>query len=200
MDRDAFWHLNELIQDDPVFVSTGKRPQRPPWYQLAVFLCRMGNKTGITAASFASISEGTVWLYTDRVCQAFRNIRDQHIYWPGHVERDEFSNSMADWGFPGCLGSGDGTYIRLERRPSMNGYAYWCRKKMYAIIIQATVDHRGRITSYDYGWPGSVQDSRVFSSSHLWCHRRRYFRRHEYILVDKGEYLQLHLCVLLHCC
>ncbi|KAI0688797.1 hypothetical protein C8T65DRAFT_700417 [Cerioporus squamosus] len=77
--------LNDLIQDDPVFVSMGKKPQQPPWYQLvvflcrlAIFLCRMGNKTGITAASFASISEDMVWLYTDRVCQAFRNICDQH--------------------------------------------------------------------------------------------------------------------------
>ena len=133
MDREAFWHLHELIKNDPVFVSTGKRPQRPAWYQLAVFLCRMGNKTAVTAASFASISEVAVFLYTDRVCDAIRRIRDQHIYWPKDEEREQFSDAMAEWGFPGCLGSGDGTYIRLERRPSQNGYAYWCRKKFYGV-------------------------------------------------------------------
>ncbi len=133
MDRDAFWFLNDLIQDDPVFVSTGRRSQQPPWLQLAVFLCRMGNKTGVTAASFASISEGSAFKYSERVCRAFRNIRNDHIYWPGEYEREQFSNAMAAWGFPSCLGSGDGTYIRLEKRPEDNGYAYWCRKKMYAV-------------------------------------------------------------------
>ncbi len=133
MDRDAFWFLNDLIQDDPMFVSTGHRPQQPLWLQLAVFLCRMGNKTGVTAASFASVSEGSAFLYSERVCQAFRNIRDDHVYWPGYYEREQFSNAMSAWGFPGCLGSGDGTYIRLEKRPEDNGYAYWCRKKMYAV-------------------------------------------------------------------
>ncbi|TBU21487.1 hypothetical protein BD311DRAFT_229768 [Dichomitus squalens] len=133
MDRDAFWHLHDLVKDDPVFVSAGKKPQRPSWLQLAVFLCRMGNESAVKTASFASVSEGAVFLYTERVCTALRNIRNQHIYWPEDDERERFSDAMSEWGFPGCLGSGDGTYIRLEKRPSQNGYAYWCRKKMYAV-------------------------------------------------------------------
>ncbi|TBU62407.1 hypothetical protein BD310DRAFT_48728 [Dichomitus squalens] len=111
MDRDAFWHLHDLVKDDPVFVSAGKKPQRPSWLQLAVFLCRMGNESAVKTASFASVSEDD--------------------------ERERFSDAMSEWGFPGCLGSGDGTYIRLEKRPSQNGYAYWCRKKMYALTIVA---------------------------------------------------------------
>lgn len=53
-------------------------------------------------------------------------------------------------------------------------------------IIQVTCDPYGVITSYEYGWPGSVQDSRVFRLSHLWQNRAEYFRAYEYILVDKG--------------
>lgn len=53
-------------------------------------------------------------------------------------------------------------------------------------MIQATVDFRGIFTSYDFGWPGCVQDSRVFKESHLWRYREQYFKAHEYILVDKG--------------
>ena len=59
---------------------------------------------------------------------------------------------------------------------------------MYQIIIQVTVDHRGIITSFDFGWPGSVQDSRVFRNSHLWRNKDLYFAPHEYILVDKGPH------------
>ena len=54
------------------------------------------------------------------------------------------------------------------------------------LVIQATVDHRARFTSYELGWPGSVQDSRVFKNSDLWVRRQNYFRQHEYIIVDKG--------------
>lgn len=56
------------------------------------------------------------------------------------------------------------------------------------IALQATVDDRGIFTSYDYGWPGCVHDSRIFKESHLWQHREEYFRAHEYILVDKGTF------------
>ncbi|PBK80702.1 hypothetical protein ARMGADRAFT_949323, partial [Armillaria gallica] len=59
-------------------------------------------------------------------------------------------------GFPSCLGSGDGSYIHLMNQPTKNGYAYWCHKKFYALIIQATVNHHAIFTSYDFGWPGSV--------------------------------------------
>ncbi|EPS93144.1 hypothetical protein FOMPIDRAFT_1087708, partial [Fomitopsis schrenkii] len=97
------------------------------------------------------------------------------------------SQEMEDgWGFVGCIGIGDGSYIFLLECPTENGYVFWCRKKRYALIVQATVDHRACFTSYDFGWPGSVQDSRVFRNSHLWRNRHEYFEPHEYILVDKG--------------
>lgn len=56
------------------------------------------------------------------------------------------------------------------------------------LIIQATCDHRAIFTSYDFGWPGSVQDSRVFKNSHLWRQRDEYFEPNEYIIVDKGDF------------
>ena len=51
MDRAAFWHLNGLIEDDPIFISTGHRPQRPVHYQLAAFLCRVGAESAVKSAS-----------------------------------------------------------------------------------------------------------------------------------------------------
>ncbi|KAH7921581.1 hypothetical protein BV22DRAFT_1019071 [Leucogyrophana mollusca] len=186
MTREAFWHVHGLICDNLIFLSTSNRPQRPVRYQLATFLCRLGAESGIKTAGVMSIAEGTVYLYCTRVCQALREIRNQHLAWPGERRRDFLSAEMSEWGFPGCIGIADGSYIRLMNKPQVNGYAYWCRKKFYAFTIQATCDHRVIFTSYDFGWPGSVQDSRVFKNSHLWQHKEDYFRSHEYILVDKG--------------
>ncbi|PPQ84672.1 hypothetical protein CVT24_002738 [Panaeolus cyanescens] len=52
--------------------------------------------------------------------------------------------------------------------------------------MQATVDYRARFTSFELGWPGSVQDSRIFKQSDIYINPQRYFRDHEYIIVDKG--------------
>ncbi|KAF8153908.1 hypothetical protein B0H34DRAFT_70099 [Crassisporium funariophilum] len=107
MDRESFWLVHDLICDDPVFLSTGIRPQRSPKYQLATFLCRVGAETAIKTAGVMAIAEGSVYLYMERVSRALRNIRHQHLAWPGHLRRQFLSEQMQQWGFPGCLGSGD---------------------------------------------------------------------------------------------
>lgn len=134
MSRENFWHLHDLIQDDPIFQSTSHRPQRPVRIQLATFLCRMGAETGIKTAAIMAIAEGTSYLYVCRVTQAFRNIRDNHLFWPDEELRDLISQEIdGEWEFEGCISIGDGSYIFLIERPSTNGYAFWCRKKRYAV-------------------------------------------------------------------
>lgn len=93
----------------------------------------MGAETAIKTAGVMSIAEGTVYVYTKRVCRAIRHLRDQHLAWPGQERREFLSNEMAQQGFPGCIGIADGSYIRLLFKPKVNRYAYWCRKKYYAV-------------------------------------------------------------------
>ncbi|KAG2737297.1 hypothetical protein P692DRAFT_201733446 [Suillus brevipes Sb2] len=176
MDRMTFGHLHDLISDDPTFYpyTSGGRPQHPIKYQLATFLCRVGAENALKTASVVAIAEGTVYLYTERVCMAFRRLRSRFLTWPGPVRRQQLSDAMDEWGFPGCIGIGDGSYIRLQDKPLRNPFAYYCRKKIlccksiYFLIVQATCDHHAMFTSYEFGWPGCVQDSRVFRNSHLW--------------------------------
>lgn len=47
MSRESFWHLHELIQDDPVFLGGPRSPQRPVAQQLAAFLCYVGAEPGL---------------------------------------------------------------------------------------------------------------------------------------------------------
>ena len=134
MDRDAFWDLHQHIRNDPVFVSNGRRPQRPPLIQLATFLCYVGGESGIKTAAFCATAEGTVWLYIRRVTRAVRKLRDLFISWPSYSERDNISMRMGNLGFPGCLGSCDGSYLRSATKPNENGYAYYCHKGFYAVF------------------------------------------------------------------
>ena len=133
MDRQSFWHLHDLIKHDAVFISTGRRPQRPVKYQLATFLCRVGSDSAVKTAAVISIAEGSVYQYMDRVCKALRHIRNDHLSWPGNLRRTYISDAMEKSGFPGCLGAADGTYIQLADKPLQNPYAFWCWKKFYAL-------------------------------------------------------------------
>ncbi|KIJ43361.1 hypothetical protein M422DRAFT_253243 [Sphaerobolus stellatus SS14] len=182
----AFWHVHDLIKDDPVFISRGRRPQRPVKYQRIAFLVRFGGVPGLKAAGVVVKSEGTVALYSNRVCQALRNIRKQHVFWPGKERRAFLKKEMAEYGFPGCLGMVDGSLIRLRERPLKSPWSFFCRKKFYAFLIQAICDHRGIIIEYELGWPGSVADTMAFKESELWQNRGKYFEDDEYVLADKG--------------
>jgi len=96
-------------------------------------MCRAGAESGVKSSTVVTIAEGSVYGYAKRVCRAFRNIRDNHLAWPGTVRREFLKEEMGDEGFPGCIGIGDGTYVRLVSKPWVNGWSYWCRKKFYAV-------------------------------------------------------------------
>lgn len=133
MDRNSFWQLHDLIAGHQVFQTYRGRPQRPVHFQLAAFLSRMGALSAVKAAGFIALAEGSVYRYSQRVCKAIRSLRDQFVRWPDDTEREHFSAVFGEAGFPGCLGSADGTYIRLDSKPKKNGYAYYNRKGYYSV-------------------------------------------------------------------
>ena len=83
MDRVSFWYIHDLIEDNPIFQSTGKWPQRPPKYQLAAFFSKVGSDSAVKTATIISISEGCVYNYCKRVCQALLNLCSDFLVWPG---------------------------------------------------------------------------------------------------------------------
>ena len=98
-------------------MSTGRKPQLPAWYQLAVFLVRYGSDPAVKTAETACMSEGSVYNYSRRVAQAFRDIRDDHLSWPGPERHAFLKTEMAEYGFPGCIGIVDGSLIQLMQKP-----------------------------------------------------------------------------------
>ncbi|KAJ4469113.1 hypothetical protein C8J55DRAFT_492271 [Lentinula edodes] len=109
MGRDAFWHLHDLIAADAAFQSTANRPQRPVHYQLATFLCRVGAEMALKTASVMAVAEGSVYNYVQHVIGAIRHLRSNYLAWPGEARRHFISEKFAEQGFPGCLGTTDGS-------------------------------------------------------------------------------------------
>jgi hypothetical protein len=131
MGRAAFYHVLSLIENDPSFCSTGKRPQRPVAHQLAAYLIRMGDETAKKAGDVSGIAEGTSYIYTSRVGKALRRIHHNHLAWPGPTRKAEHKAEMAEDGFPGCVGEGDGSLFFLINKPLVSGESYFGRKKAY---------------------------------------------------------------------
>jgi hypothetical protein len=75
MGRDAFDRVLDIIKEDPIFVSTGKKPQRSAKHQLMVFLLRVGGRLAQESADVGSVSEGSVYQYCYRVSKALRHRR-----------------------------------------------------------------------------------------------------------------------------
>lgn len=133
VDRASFQFLVDLIWYDEVFVSAGRKPQRPPWYQLAVFLNWYGLTPIQKTAEESSIGEGTVYLYCARVVQAFQRIRPRFLCWPDRVRKEEIKGRMDAKGFLGCIGMVNGSLIWLALKPVKDGELYFYRKKIYAV-------------------------------------------------------------------
>ncbi|CAM5146023.1 unnamed protein product [Eretmochelys imbricata] len=75
-------------------------------------------------------------------------------------------DGFAAMGFPNCGGAIDGTHIPLLG-PDHQGSQYINRKGYFSMVLQALVDHKGRFTNINVGWPGKVHDAHVFRNSGL---------------------------------
>lgn len=137
--RPTFDRLVHLLEQNPIFRSTGKRPQRAVRYQLACFLLRYGTRGAnpLQAAHKLAIGFGTVFLYCRRVVRALRELGIHVVSWGDDERRQETSEYIMDaYGFPDCVGMLDGTLIRLTQMPEENGFTFICRKKFPAVSYQ----------------------------------------------------------------
>ncbi|CAM4649237.1 unnamed protein product [Lepidochelys kempii] len=69
-------------------------------------------------------------------------------------------------GFPNCGGVIDGTHIPILG-PDHLGSQYVNCKGYFSMVLQALVDHKGRFTDINVGWPGKIHDARIFRNSGL---------------------------------
>ncbi|XP_071054143.1 putative nuclease HARBI1 [Onthophagus taurus] len=89
------------------------------------------------------------------------------IKWPNETEKRENEKLFKENGFFGAIGCIDGTHIKIDKQ-SDDPDSYLNRKKYYSIQAQVVCDSTKRIIDVFIGYPGSVHDSRVFTTSPLY--------------------------------
>uniref|UniRef100_A0A8C3FBM1 Putative nuclease HARBI1 n=1 Tax=Chrysemys picta bellii TaxID=8478 RepID=A0A8C3FBM1_CHRPI len=83
---------------------------------------------------------------------------------------------FAAMGFPNCGGAIDGTHIPILA-PEHQDTQYINRKGYFSMVLQALMDHKGRFTNINMGWPGRVHDASVLRNTTLfkWLLQGTYF-------------------------
>ncbi|KAJ6517633.1 hypothetical protein DFH09DRAFT_1332237 [Mycena vulgaris] len=136
--RTTFDKLCDILGQNQIFTSRGRKPQRHIAWQLGAFLIRYG-QLGSPAqdTSFKlSIGFGTVILYCRRVIRAIRELKKQYAPWFSEEHQLQTSAQIeAKIGFPDCVGSGDGSLIQTSEQPSWMGPAYLSRKGFFAVSM-----------------------------------------------------------------
>jgi hypothetical protein len=128
MNRDSFQAVLDSIKENPIFVSVGKRKQRPVGHQLAVYMRFIGNSgTGSSAASLRNDMEfgfGSSYQYVRRVVKAINSSLKDHYSWPDPTERKSIANFFEEhYNLPFCVGIIDGTLHRLATKPQSSDAA-----------------------------------------------------------------------------
>lgn len=171
MSKNCFWKLVERIKDNEVFTNQSQRDQDPVHHQLLVTLFRLGKYGNGAAightASFLSLGDGTTEIFTWRCLKAIYDLRSTFITWPKAEERASIAARIAhSYIFGNCVGMLDGSLIPVEQRPGIDGAAdFYTRKSRYSLNIMAICDDTKRIRALVTGWPGAVNDQRVFDMS-----------------------------------
>jgi len=139
------------------------------------------------------VGDGTVSLYTRRVCTALMHHWKDVVSWPTEEERNKMKlrlRARPSWAiWEDCIGILDGTLIPFTGKPGIpkdqaaDYFNY--RKQMYGMQATIVCDDQNRITYFSCLYPGSVHDSRTFKASSIGNNPEAYYNnRHQYILAD----------------
>ena len=189
--REMFWAIYDRIKDDEIFRPVLKKPKSPISLHLLIllkFLGSNGNEASTTKhAMFFRVSKGCFTRCLERMVEVMLKHKDEAVFWPGVDERREISKRIEErHGFPNCVGLIDGTLFPLEAKPPTNGEEYFTRKCNYAVNCLITCDDVARIRDIVIGWPGSVHDNRVWTTSKLYAERDSNFSLNKYLLGDSA--------------
>ena len=168
--------LGKLLRDMYPFYpikpkDEGAGPQPIPFPKiLCATLYKLGHKITMWAcASKFGISKSILSLRFEQLVNIIvEQLGPAFLRWPS-VKRQKYI-SYVFWlrrGIPGVVSCADGSHIPFNLLDKDAATDFYCRKGFYSIILQAAVDHVPLFTDVYVGWPGSVNDGRVWRNSPL---------------------------------
>lgn len=89
----------------------------------------------------------------------------QEIKWRTGDALEEVKAGFHLKGFPNCCGAVDGTHFPVELPRGERSVDYYDYKHNVFVSMQAIVDSNCCFLDVCYGWPGSIQDSRLMRNS-----------------------------------
>lgn len=167
MRKCSFYNLVDTLS--PHFRSQSMR-NVPLEKQIALTLISLasGKNNGYIGRLFR-IRKSDVLKVIQNVCEAIKCLMPRYVKTrPIDVLRS-IKDFERKWGFPQCTGVLGSIHLplRTSNLPE-DAIDYINSNNSYSVILQGIVDASYQFCDINIGWPGSVPESRVFTSSQIW--------------------------------
>nr|XP_048679537.1 uncharacterized protein LOC125623755 [Caretta caretta] len=165
MRRGTFMELCDLLSPALKRMNTKMRAALTVEKRVAIALWKLATPDSYrSVGNQFRVGKSTVGAAVMQVAHAIKDLLISRVVTLGNVQ--VIVDGFAAMGFPNCGGAIDGTHIPILA-PEHQAAEYINRKGYFSIVLQALVDHMGRFTNINVGWPGKVHDARIFRNSGL---------------------------------
>ena len=169
-DRDTFnflvTGLTPLMEKAHTFrgntIQVDKRVAIGLWhYAHGGTILNTGEKFGVSAAA----AHGILSEFIDAVIKVFE---DKVTFLSGEALHQVMKGFESRRQFPNCVGAIDCSHILIYTPAIEHTKGYCDRNGKMSVVLQGVCDSQGRFLDINSGWPGSVNDKRVFLRSPLY--------------------------------
>nr|XP_048675995.1 protein MIX23 isoform X1 [Caretta caretta] len=165
MRKGTFMELCDLLSPALRHMNTKMRAALTVEKRVAIALWKLATPDSYrSVGNQFGVGKSTVGAAVMQVAHAIKDLLISRVVTLGNVQ--VIVDGFAAMGFPNCGGAIDGTHIPILA-PEHQAAEYINRKGYFSIVLQALVDHKGRFTNINVGWPGKVHDARIFRNSGL---------------------------------
>ncbi|CAM4559028.1 unnamed protein product [Lepidochelys olivacea] len=165
MRKGTFMELCDLLSPALKRKNTKMRAPLTVEKQVAIALWKLASPDSYrSVGNQFGVGKSTVGAAVMQVANAIKNPLISRVVTLGYVQ--VIVDGFAAVKLPNCGGAIDGTHIPILA-PEHQAGEYINRKGYFSIVLQALVDHKGRFTNINMGWPGKVHDTHIFRNSGL---------------------------------
>ncbi|XP_054473334.1 putative nuclease HARBI1 [Anoplopoma fimbria] len=138
---------------------------------IAIYWLAHDSSYSVVSRAF-NVPKSTVCRLVHSGVEKIAALRQEVIKLPTAGALDEVGQSFAQLAnspvFSRCVGSLNGSHVRIKTPPGPGGQDYLNRKLFPSIQLQAVCDGKGPFINTFVGYPGSVNDTRVLKNSKIY--------------------------------